>query len=74
MQLLLRRLSHVEEIHKKIVTEDEDMCTYLTEGQYIHEAQNRRKIIHYYDKIVQGKSPLTIRNIDNVENIFELGT
>ena len=38
------------------------------------EAKNRRKILNYYDKVVQGKSLLTIHKLENIENIFELGT
>ena len=30
VQLLLRRISHLEQINKRSVSEDEDMCTYLT--------------------------------------------
>ena len=38
------------------------------------EAKNRRKILNYYDKVVQGKSLLTIHKLENIENISELGT
>ena len=30
VQLLLRRVSHLEQVNKRSVSEDEDMCTYLS--------------------------------------------
>lgn len=59
---------------KFFVEEEEDLCTYLTEGQYIDQVRTRRKIIHYYDKIIMGNSPLTIESMYAVENLLTLKT
>ena len=74
VQLLLRRISRLEEIHKRSVSEEEDICTYLTEDQNIHEARSRREVIAYYDKVVGHQPPLTIRSIENIENVFSLSS
>ena len=57
----------MEELNKTSVSLGQDLCTYLTEEQNIEEVRFRRKIIHYYDKIVKGSSPLTMRNIKDIE-------
>ena len=74
VQVLLRRISHLEEINKASMGEGEDLCIYLTEDQKVEEVRNRRKTMNYYDKIVQGKSPLTMQNIEDAEMIFSMGT
>ena len=65
-------MSHLEQLVKFFITEEEDLCTYLTESHYIDHVRMRRKIIHYYDKIIQGNSPLTIENMYEFENLLSL--
>ena len=55
-----------------MVSEGEDACIYLTEDQNIEEVKSRRKIIDYYDKIVQG-TPLTMQNMSDIEMVFGMG-
>ena len=50
------------------------MCIYLTEDQNIQEVKNRRKIIDYYDKVVQGSAPLTIKGMENIDLVFGMST
>ena len=45
--------------------EGEDLCIYLTEDQNVEDVKNRRKTMNYYDKIIQGKNPLTIQNMED---------
>ena len=71
--MFLKRISHLEEIIKSLISKDEDFCTYLTEGQHFEDLKKRRSIISYYKKITQGNYPLTIENINTIENVFELG-
>ena len=72
IRLLLRRIAHLEEVNKGLVSEGEDACIYLTEDQNIEEVKSRRKIIDYYDKIVQG-TPLTMQNMSDIEMVFGMG-
>lgn len=30
--------------------------------------------MHYYNKIIEGRAPLTIQTMNNIENIFGIGT
>ena len=52
------------------ISEGEDMCTYLTEDQNIEEVRNRRRIIDYYEKIVQEATLLTIQNMEDLNVLY----
>ena len=34
VQLMLKRISHLEKVNKKLISEKEDLCIYLTEEQH----------------------------------------
>ena len=57
MQLLLRRIGHLEELNKTSVSLGQDLLHLPAGEQNIEEVRFRRKIIHYYDKIVKGPPP-----------------
>ena len=75
VKMLLRRVAHLERLNKTSVSESEDLCTYLIEGENILEIRKRRKVAEYYEKIVKGSTtPLTMENMDITEQIFNIGT
>ena len=73
VQLLLKRISYIEQLIHLFFSEGEDICTYLTGGQTFEDLKKRRSIINYYEKITQGNHPLTIENVNTIENVFALG-
>ena len=60
---LLRRIAHLEEANKNLMSEDEDMCLYLKKNKNVTELQSRRKILSYYDKMTGEEDPLTIEDL-----------
>ena len=74
VQLLLKRISHLEHINKYYISPEEDFCSYLTEGQHFEDLKKRRMVINYYKKITGGNLLLTMENMNMVENVFNLAT
>ena len=73
VQLLLKRVSYLEQLIHLFFSKGEDICTYLTGGQTFEDLKKRRTIMNYYEKITQGNYPLTIENLNTIENVFALG-
>ena len=73
VQLLLKRVSYLEQLNHLFYRGGEDICTYLTGGQTFEDLKKRRSIMSYYEKITQGNHPLTIDNIITIGNVFSLG-
>jgi hypothetical protein len=70
VQTLLKRMSHVEEILEFFIPYEEDLCTYLTEGQHVDKLKKRRKVMHYYNKIIEGRASMTISDMNNMQSVF----
>ena len=51
----------------------QDISLYVTEPASIFEVKKRRKLIEYFEKIVQDRAPLTIKNADLIKNIVKIG-
>ena len=49
---------------------------YLTENNNIEKIEFKRKVSNYYEKMARTSetTPLTMSNMNAVENIFQLGT
>lgn len=55
-----------------MISEEENICVFLAEGRNLESAKKQRKIIQYYDKVIKGREPLTIQNMETIEGVFHM--
>ena len=54
------------------VSEDEDLVINLAEPINIIHAQKKRRILDYCEKVMKGKTHLTLGSLNLIKNIFSL--
>ena len=63
VQFLLRRISHLEQLNKLRISPEEENISRLTESHSIDEMRKRRLTSEYMDKIMGGRTGLTIESM-----------
>ena len=60
--MLLRRITHLEDVVKLLISEKEEKTLYLKHPHSLETHQHNRKYLKYYDKILKNDPPYTIEN------------
>ena len=54
VSLLFKKLQHHERSIEYLISKNEEICLYLTEPPSLDETTRKRRLTHYYDKIIKG--------------------
>ena len=55
------------------MTPKEKMALYLTEPPSIEDVRRNRKVSEYYEKVIKGRSAITLEDIEIRKGIVDFG-
>lgn len=68
ISLVFKRIQYFERFIEYIITDKEKIGLYLNEPPSIQEAKQKRMMAEYYDKVMQGRTVVLLKDLNRIAN------